>query len=57
MQRLTQNRRRLQMAISIDDILKIEKATTSEYNSHYVNSIAELYKEFRQKSKAPTFLL
>jgi hypothetical protein len=45
------------MAISIEDIVKVEKATSGEYNVHHVNSIAELYKEFRQKSKAPTFLL
>jgi len=36
---------------------KIEEVTQAEYKVGVVNSIAERYKELRQESKAPTFLL
>jgi len=35
----------------------IEEITQAEYTVGVVNSIAKRYKELRQESKAPTFLL
>jgi hypothetical protein len=35
----------------------IEEVTQVEYTVGVVNSIAKRYKELRQESKAPTFLL
>lgn len=43
------------MEISIDSIESISLVTANEYNVHEINSIAERYKELRQRSKAPTF--
>jgi len=33
----------------------VEPCTTKDFNVHYINKIAELSKEARQDSKAPTF--
>lgn len=38
-------------------MLVIEEVTQAEYTVALVNSIAERYKEIRQESKGPTFLL
>lgn len=38
-------------------MVHIEEVTHEEYKAAKVNSIAKRYKELRQESKAPTFLL
>lgn len=43
------------MSENID--IKVEEITQREFNVHHVNSIGTLYKELRNKSKAPTFAL
>lgn len=44
------------MEIQISEIPnKISQISKEEYNVAEINSIAERYKELRQRSKAPTF--
>lgn len=38
-------------------MVKIKKITQEEYKVNVVNSISRRYKEVRQESKTPTFLL
>lgn len=45
------------MHIEIDTIDSLEEISTKEFNVHEINQIKYLYKDIRDRSKTPTFLL
>lgn len=45
------------VSITIESIDSLKEISPKEYNVAEINSIDELYTEFRKRSKAPTFLL
>ena len=45
------------VSITIESIDSLKEISPKEYNVAEINSIDELYSEFRKRSKAPTFLL
>ena len=45
------------VSITIESIDSLKEISSKEYNVAEINSIDELYSEYRQRGKAPTFLL